>query len=106
MVSYTYAPLSGADEIRVLILEPSRDKTAPLRGSLKKTKLPIDNSSSFNTNGITHTTSQGGPFQDSGSSVVSSGKTQWKWEFKPTWTTLSTTWSVQFSNNDGSKYRK
>lgn len=48
MARYKYAPLIDADEIRVLILEPSRDETTPLCGSLKFLRLPTDASSSFN----------------------------------------------------------
>lgn len=84
MASYAYTPLSDTDEIRVLILEPSQDKTAPLRGSLKKIRLPIDASSSFNPNSPAPTISHGDPCEASGSSSVSSGKAQWKWKFKAT----------------------
>lgn len=48
MARYRYAPLIDVGEIRVLMLEPSRDETAPLRGSLKFLRLPTDASSSFN----------------------------------------------------------
>lgn len=75
-------PLSGTDEIRVLILEPSRDKTAPLRGSLKKIRLPADVSSPFNPSGNAPTISHGGPFETHGSNSASSSETQWKWGFK------------------------
>lgn len=55
MARYRYAPLIDAGEIRVLILEPSRDETAPLRGSLKLFRLETDASPSFSPESLNPT---------------------------------------------------
>lgn len=98
MASYKYAPLSDNDEIRVLVLEPSRDEKAPLRGSLKKIRLPPDASSSFGLNGTAPAISHGDPFEASSSNFVSLGKVQWNWGFK---TNEKILWR-NIARNDGS----
>lgn len=52
MSDYTCVPLGGADEIRVLKLEPSRDRTAPLRGSLKTISLASQGPPPLNSTGV------------------------------------------------------
>lgn len=99
MASYKYAPLSDTDEIRVLVLEPSQDRTAPLRGYLQKIRLPADASSAFNPNSPAITFSSDGWFQASDPSSVSLEKTQWKWRF----TNTTRTFYKRKTGQDGSK---
>lgn len=99
MASYKYAPLSGADEIRVLILEPSQNKTAILSGSLRKIRLPAYASPALNPNGHAITSYSEGWFQSSDLSSVSPEKTQWKWRF----TNTTRTFYQRKTRKDGSK---
>lgn len=99
MASYKYAPLSDTDEIRVLILEPSQDRIAPLRGYLQKIRLPADASSALNPNGPALTVSSGGWFQASGSSAVSSENNQWEWRS----TSTERAFHQRKTRKDGSK---
>lgn len=50
MHNYRYFPLNDPDEIRVFVLEPSKDRIDPLRGTMKKMRLSAHDFVPINSN--------------------------------------------------------
>lgn len=78
MSKYAYSPLSGPDQIRVFILQPSPDRTAPLRGVLRKIRLKTPHLVTVNASQPGHVVSYGDKVSWASSSWMDA---QWEWKF-------------------------